>query len=397
MLEGNLVGGVLPQSLTPLDVGVDRAALDRPGPHQRHLNGQVVQVLRERPGQHLHLRPALDLEHARGLRPLDRAPHLFVIERHPREIDPLPARARDLIHAPLDRREHPQPEQVDLQEARIRARVLVPLHDLPSLHRRRLHRAELDQRRGRDHHPSRVLGHVPGQPRDLRQQLGQRPPPLGARPQPPQGLLHPLPRIPARLVDVDGAREPLNLSRWQSQRLAQVTDRTARPVGGEGRDQRRALRPVPLVHPRDQLLADVPGEVEVDVRYLGQLLVQKAPQEEVVLHRVDVREAGQVTDERADTRAAATAGRQQPPGRVRPAHLHGHLTRQLQHVLVEQEEAGEPQLPDQRQLLLEPPLGLGRAAASPHSDGPAAPGRARTAADPRRGPPRPDSCSPAPG
>ena len=41
------------------------------------------------------------------------------------------------VHAALDRREHPQPEQVDLEEARVRAGVLVPLAQLAALHRRR--------------------------------------------------------------------------------------------------------------------------------------------------------------------------------------------------------------------------------------------------------------------
>ena len=54
--------------------------------------------------------------------------------------------ARDLLDAVLDRREHPEPEQVDLQEARVGARVLVPLHHLPAGHRARLHGDELDER-----------------------------------------------------------------------------------------------------------------------------------------------------------------------------------------------------------------------------------------------------------
>ena len=180
-----------------------------------------------------------------------------------------------------------------------------------------------------------------------------------AGPQPAERLLHPLPGIAARFVDVHGPREPLHLAERQPQRLAEVSDRPARPIGGEGRDQRRTLRSIALVHPRDQLLPNVAGEVEVDVGDLGELLVQEAPQEELVLHRVDVGEAGQVADQRADARSAAPSGRQQPPGRFRTTHLHRHLAGQLQHVLVEEEEAGEPQLPDQRQLLVQPPLGIG--------------------------------------
>ena len=54
----------------------------------------------------------------------------------------------DAIDALLDARKHSQPEQVDLQEARVGTRVLVPLTELPARHRRRLHRDELDERAG---------------------------------------------------------------------------------------------------------------------------------------------------------------------------------------------------------------------------------------------------------
>ena len=61
---------------------------------------------------------------------------LPVVVRDPGQVDPLAAHARDLVDAALDRRQHPQPEQVDLEEAGVAARVLVPLHHLAALHRR---------------------------------------------------------------------------------------------------------------------------------------------------------------------------------------------------------------------------------------------------------------------
>ena len=78
-----------------------------------------------------------------------------------------PCSARDPVDALLDAREHPEPEQVDLEEARVGARVLVPLAELPPRHRRRLHGDELDERPRGDHHPARVLGDVAREPRDL--------------------------------------------------------------------------------------------------------------------------------------------------------------------------------------------------------------------------------------
>jgi hypothetical protein len=148
VLVGHLVIRVLSQRLPPLDVRVHRPADDRPGPHQRHLDGEVVERLRPGPLQHLHLRARLDLEHARGLRLLDPGVDLPVVVGDAGQVELLSAHARDLVDAALDRREHPQPEQVDLEKASVAAGVLVPLHHLPSLHRGGLDGAEVDQRLG---------------------------------------------------------------------------------------------------------------------------------------------------------------------------------------------------------------------------------------------------------
>ena len=104
----------------------------------------------------------------------------------------------------------------------------------------------------------------------------------------------------------------------------------------------------------DELLADVAREVEVDVGHGGELAVEEAAEREVVRDRVDVREAGQVADDRADRGAAPAPRRQDVPQRVRAAHLERDLARELEHLAVEQEEAGEAELVDQRELLVEP-------------------------------------------
>ena len=119
------------------------------------------------------------------------------------------------------------------------------------------------------------------------------------------------------------------------------------------------LAAVALADCDDQLLADVAREVEVDVGHRGELAVDEAAEREPGPHRVDVREAGQVADDRAD-RAAAPAARRQDVARHRAAaHLEGALARQLEHLPVEQEEPGEAELVDQLQLVVEP---LARAA-----------------------------------
>src|SRR5204863_329348 len=80
-------------------------------------------------------RTALDLEDAGGVGLLDRLVRGWVVVGDSRKVDPLAAPRRDHLDAALNRREHPQSEQVDLQEARVAAGVLVPHDHLPALHR----------------------------------------------------------------------------------------------------------------------------------------------------------------------------------------------------------------------------------------------------------------------
>src|SRR5205823_9036665 len=69
---------------------------------------------------------------------------------------------------------------------------------------------------------------------------------------------------------------------------------------------------------------------------------------------VDVREPGQVADDRADRAPPAAAGREDVPRNRVAAHLASAVARQLEHLPVEQEKARQAELVDQRQLLVEP-------------------------------------------
>ena len=91
-------------------------------------------------------------------------------------------------------------------------------------------------------------------------------------------------RVPA----VGELREPLEVGERQAERLADVADRTARAIGREGRDERGVLAAVAFGDADDELLADVPREVEVDVGHRRELAVEEAAEREVRLDRVDV-------------------------------------------------------------------------------------------------------------
>src|SRR5439155_2156366 len=150
-------------------------------------------------------------------------------------------------------------------------------------------------------------------------------------------------RVPA----VADSREPLELAEGQSERLADVADRPTASVGREARDEGRAFAAVAFGDRDDQLLADVAREVERDVRDGDELVVDEAPEREVRRDRIDVREPGQVADERADARAAASPRRQRMARRARAPHLERALAGELEHLPVEQEEPREPEPRDE--------------------------------------------------
>src|SRR3970040_1609319 len=45
-------------------IRMDHAAGNRPGPHDAYFDDEIIEVLRPKPWEHLHLRPALDLKNA---------------------------------------------------------------------------------------------------------------------------------------------------------------------------------------------------------------------------------------------------------------------------------------------------------------------------------------------
>ena len=174
VVVGDLVGRVGPQRLAPCQVGVDGAALDRPGAHQCDLDGQIVERPGARAQQHLHLRPRLDLEGADRVGILDLGVDLRVVERDAREVDRLAGVPGDLVDALLDRAHMPSPSRSILRKPGIGARVLVPLADLATLHGRGHERHELVEPTRGDDHPTRVLREMARQPGDLGGQERER-------------------------------------------------------------------------------------------------------------------------------------------------------------------------------------------------------------------------------
>jgi hypothetical protein len=97
---------------------MDHIALDRAGPNDRHLHDDVVEAPRLEAREHRHLRARLDLEDADRVRALQHRVRFRVVGRDRVERE----RGSFGITAPVEgervaqQRQHPQPEQVDLDE-----------------------------------------------------------------------------------------------------------------------------------------------------------------------------------------------------------------------------------------------------------------------------------------
>ena len=135
---------------------VDGIALDGARPDDRHLHDQVVEVLRPGLGERLHLGPALDLEDADGVGRLEHLEHLRDVLGQAVQVEADRAVVLDELERLVHRGQHPEAQQVQLDELERLDVALVELDDDAILHRGALDRRDVDERRGRHEHAARV-------------------------------------------------------------------------------------------------------------------------------------------------------------------------------------------------------------------------------------------------
>ncbi|OIQ77028.1 hypothetical protein GALL_412830 [mine drainage metagenome] len=312
-----------------LDVGVHRAALDGSGPDERDLHHDVVEATRLEPGQRRHLRAGLHLEDPDGVRGAQEVVHEGVLVREPVQPELHTLVLTHQVEGDPQRREHPQPQQVELHQPGVGAVVLVPLEHRATGHPRPLHRAHLDHRPVAQHHAAGVDAQVPGQAQhplrevdygrgDLVELAGRRRlhrgddvvavggrgrRRRGRRPsQAPPPLDRPAPGV--LLPDV------------VPERPRGVPHRGARPVGDHVGNLRRVLTVEAFVDVLDDLLAAPRLDVDVDVRRPVPLRCQEALEEQAVRDGVHRGDPERVADRRVRRRPAPLAEDPAPTAEV---------------------------------------------------------------------------------
>ena len=150
------------QSLLAAQVRMNCVALDRAGPDDRDLHHQVVEARRPRLGQRLHLGPALDLEDAHGVGRLEHLEDFRDLLGQPVEVEADRAVVLDQLHRFVHRGQHPEAEQVELDELEGLHVALVELDDDAAGHGRPLQRRDVDERCSGHEHAPRVDAQVTG-------------------------------------------------------------------------------------------------------------------------------------------------------------------------------------------------------------------------------------------
>ncbi len=266
-----------------------------PGADQGNLVGEIEQIARAQTLPHLQLRRRLQQKYPLRQARVDHVVHLGVLRVYPAQIGPLPLPQFDQIECLLQLVENRQRENIDLGEARVRHAVLVPVHDKSALYRPRPHRNHLRQRRTAEDHPAHVLAQQLGRAHQLRRQFDQFPPAAGVHPLTEGRQLRHLLSQERGIMRTHLLREQAQLLLRQPQSLAQIPQHPLYLVGEDRAGQHRILRPEPPVDPLDQLVAQCPRKVEVDVRQHRHVRREKTFQREIPLEGIDMADADQIS------------------------------------------------------------------------------------------------------
>jgi hypothetical protein len=323
---------------------MDHVSLDRPRPDDGHLDHQVIEPGRLEPGQHGHLSPALDLEHAHRVRPGQHPVDLRVLGRQVGDVldgPPLDPALGGVQHveAALQRGQHAQRQHIDLHQAQSVDVVLVPFDEGAVLHGPVADGHGLVQPVLGQDEAAYVLGQVAW---ELEQLVGQ-----GHRAADLQVL-----GIEARLEHVfvgqvvapaapDGVGERGGDVLRQPHGLAHVADGAARAVVDHGGADGRLLPPIAAVDVLHHLLAPLVLEIDVDVGRLVPVGRQKALEQHLVVGRVHRRDPQAEADGAVGRRAPALA---------KDARL---LPREADEVVHGEKVFGQAPLLDEAELLAE--------------------------------------------
>ncbi len=324
------------------DVGGD--VVHRAGPVQRDHRREVVDRGRAQLANVAPHARRLELEDAGRLARGEQLERPGVVERDPIEIDGDPAVRGHELHRLAEDRQVREAQEVELEQAERLDRVHLVLGHERFRVRGLLERHELGQRLATDDHPGGVRRRVARHPLELLGQVDEavdasvRLVRLAERWRDVERLVEPDPELIR-----DGLRDPVDLAVAVAQHAADVADRGPGEHRAEGDDLGDVVGAVLAGDVRDDLVPATVLEVDVDVGHRDPVLVEEALEGQLIVDRVDRRDAERVGHDRA--RRAAPAGR-----------LDALLAGEAHEIGHDQEVAGVAHGGDDPELVVEPLL-----------------------------------------
>ncbi len=333
---------MLPTPLA-LDEVVDH--VHRPRPIERIQRRQLLHRIRLVAPQNVPHPARLKLKNPRRQR---RVKYLLeclrIVERNHLDVQLLPARLLDQLHAIVDHRQRREAQEVHLQQAHLFDGLhVIGGHDFVVL--RPVQRHKLRQRTRRNHHRRCMHPGPAHQPFQLLRRIDQLADLLVVV----IGLAQ-IGQLFERLVDRHPHRrrhqlgDAVYIAVGHIHRASAVLDRGLRRHGVEGDDLRHLLASVLARHVVDHFAAPVHAEVHVDIRHRHALGIQEPLEEQHVLHRIDIRNLHRIGHQRSRRRSAPRS------------HGNAMIARVLDEVPHNQEVARVLHLLDDADLVLEPRL-----------------------------------------
>ncbi len=298
----------------------------------------ATSTTRLQPRQHAHLRAAFDLEHAHRVGGADHVEGGPVVVGNVAQLKISSQLGGHEAQRALQRAEHAQGQDVDLDQPQRVEIVLVPLDHAAPFHRGVFHRHQARQVVACDDEAAGMLAQVA---READQRLSQLHPQLAQRRFGVEAVFgQPLGADLAAVEPLRALGHRVDAVQVDAQRAAHVAQRAARPPADDHRRQRGAVPAVLAVDVLDDLFAPLVLEIDVDVGRLVALGTDEAAEKQRGAARVHFGHAQAVADQRIGRAAAALA---QDALRARPVHDVGHG----------QEVGLVLQLRDQRQLFVQ--------------------------------------------
>jgi len=285
----------------PAKIRMHHPSRDRSGPDDAHFDHDVVVVSGFQAGEHRHLRPALDLKNADGIRAADHLERGLVAIGNIGHGDPFSVVFLDRIERPVQHGEHSEPQQIDFEKPERFDVLFVPLDHRAVGHGRVLDGDDLADRFVSQEKPAGVDRKVT---REILYLFGET----------RQVLVHRVLRIEPGAVegfarDVVVVREELGDAIQGRVRdledFSHFANGRARAVAHDVRHHRRVRTVVFLVDVLDDFLAAVVLDIEIDVRRFGALPRDESLEQKIHLHGIDGGDSEAVADGGVRRRASS--------------------------------------------------------------------------------------------